>query len=645
MANEKTVKTRLQIKRGSTSDWNKATNPTEEGKSAFAPLDGELIYYTDTNVLKIGKWVQDPAFPEDETKKVLASLEDAPVLADGTTAETIAEAIEGLNYAGASANGGPALQALSLVKEGTTAGTFEPNEVGGPQSPVYFNDEGIPTECSALPYAAKAANSTAAAGAEKLVGTENGAEIQLGDETTPVFIEEGIPKLANLVATAAVTTGDRPAVSAMHILKPGKYSYSSGEHGVGNSQVPIYIDSYGVPQQCGGIINNDVSGNAATATKLQKPTTFGVTGAATATSFSFDGSPDDKGNSRSIDVQINSVKEAYLTWGGKNIAGGVTPVDAAASSLHSANRFAFADPTGISIKYSQAGGNFSDYSISVVNNASKTKLVSGLSISPIYAGNRSSSNAVNDKVQIELNSKTMGVYTLLRKLLINVSKAYCTASVTVQSVTFGGTSSTLGTYNLVGWSGWNSIPMGSMYFGYSSGSTSNIEKLILTFSIDKLDAGKTTNYLGVLNIIAIGETDWTTPSTLARTGHMYEYDVYKNVTFPGKVITTGGFEGLATRASGLYGTFPDPTDPNETKTDLFTVGDADEPVYFQNGIPVKGKRIPNILTGTTAPTASLGQNGDIYLMPYANNMPAIYSGTAAPASTLGVDGDIYILYE
>jgi hypothetical protein len=42
----------------------------------------------------------------------------------------------------------------------------------------------------------------------------------------------------------------------------------------------------------------------------------------------------------SIDTINKSLnKEAYLNWGGKVLSGSVSPVDAASSYLHSANRF------------------------------------------------------------------------------------------------------------------------------------------------------------------------------------------------------------------------------------------------------------------------------------------------------------------
>ena len=43
---EKSVKTRVQMKRGSQADWGAAT------AAGFKPLEGEYIFYTDLNKVK-----------------------------------------------------------------------------------------------------------------------------------------------------------------------------------------------------------------------------------------------------------------------------------------------------------------------------------------------------------------------------------------------------------------------------------------------------------------------------------------------------------------------------------------------------------------------------------------------------------------
>lgn len=597
MAN-KTVKTRIQIKRGTAAEWDTASKAV----TPFKPLNGELIYYTDSKVLKIGDGTKTP--------------NQLPVFVDGVTTDDLENIPYATSYEGTA--GGVAVGAVTLYSETTdddgNAVVGDPASAGSSQTPVYFNN-GKPTACSTLPYAAA---NTPGGAANKATALDLSEDV--GSDTNPVYFHDGIPVETNLPWAEGETSGCRPAKYANKIIKG---TSANSDHAVGNSKVPIYIASDGTPTPVEGIAL-DLDKNAETATRLKDKTTINLTGAVTATGISFDGDKSRTGGSQNINV--TDIKEAYLVWGGKGIAGAVSPIDTATSNVHSANRFAFANPAGISISYSQAGGDFYDYGVTA---ADKTKLVSGLG-AYLYAGNRSKNNAVNDMLRIELNSKTMKVYTKLQKLLINVSKNKSTATVNIQKVAFNGTVSDAGTYEIAGCTGWNSIPTGTTYFGYNS-SAGNIEKLILTFTITSIDSASTTdNYCGILDIVAIGETFWETPSNMAKTGHLYSYDENQKAIFPGKVKSTSGFEGTADVA---------------TKLGTTTVGNSAEPIYLNAGVPTKGKRIPSILTGTSAPTSSQGENGDIYLMPYASNLPAIYSGTAAPQATLGVDGDIYILYE
>lgn len=608
MAN-KTVKTRLQIKHDTSTNWGKAT---------FNVLDGELIYYTDTKQLKIGDGTKTP--------------KDLPVYADGVTQEDL----DGLLFAGSDSHGGAANSAKKLTN--TT-------KIGSATEPVYFSASGVPVKCGTLPYAAASTPGGAASSAEKL-----DLSADVGTTANPVYFHDGVPVETNIPWAKGATTGDRPALYANKIIKG---NVASGvDHHVGGSIKPIYIDTNGVPQECTGI-SSEISydGVAAKATQLEYSTTFNLTGAVNATGVSFNGQPKtDSGglnpSNNTANINVTNLKEAYLAWGGKNINGSVTPLDTAISDVHRANRFAFMKPEMISISYAQANGNFIDYGASDTN---KVKLVSGIQTA-FNSGNRTTNNVVGDKVRIEISSKYVDssnkkfdIYCVLRKLLIYVSTTRTTASVTVQAKPFNSsTPYECGTFSISGWSGWNSIPVAcstksthknGLYFGNTNtgyATSDYIEKLILTFNIDAVNSSSTTNYVCVHNIIAIGDTCWSTVSDFAKNGHMYTWDENKNVVFPGSIAATNGFRGTADVA---------------TKLGTANVGDDDEPIYLKAGVPTKGKRIPSILTGTTAPTASLGQNGDIYLMPYANNMPAIYSGTAAPASTLGVDGDIYILYE
>ena len=47
---------RFRLKRGSTSNWEKAS----QGETPFKPLEGEPIFYKDKNMLKIGDGNKTP---------------------------------------------------------------------------------------------------------------------------------------------------------------------------------------------------------------------------------------------------------------------------------------------------------------------------------------------------------------------------------------------------------------------------------------------------------------------------------------------------------------------------------------------------------------------------------------------------------
>lgn len=241
---------------------------------------------------------------------------------------------------------------------------------------------------------------------------------------------------------------------------------------------------------------------------------------------------------------INKNKyEANLNWGGRNISGSISPIDAALSSVHSSNIFAFANPAGISVEYSTNGGStWTDYALS--DNA-KINLVSGIGAS-INLGKRTSGKATtSDKARITFTSNTvsgnMGVYAVLRKLLINISTNGASgATVTIEGSKIGSdtTFTTLqSNIPISGWSGWNSIDMEGLRFGGSASQTSQYRRIRLTFSITGINSSY-DSILTITDIAAYGDSKWATNSNLAENNHIYSYDSGQNVTFPGSVTAS-----------------------------------------------------------------------------------------------------------
>lgn len=195
------------------------------------------------------------------------------------------------------------------------------------------------------------------------------------------------------------------------------------------------------------------------------------------TATEFDGSKD-------ITIPVNSVSASYLSWGGRSITNAVSPIDAALSYMHSANRLQFANPDGITIEYSTNGGStWTDYG---ANNNQKISLVSGLSAGLFLGKRTSGTTATTDALRITLNATNCNVYTLCRTLLINFSSGDATeCKVKVETSTIGAPTTFIdcGSYDISGWSGWNSYPINIGTFGGSSAQIYNTDNIRLTFII------------------------------------------------------------------------------------------------------------------------------------------------------------------
>ena len=291
-----------------------------------------------------------------------------------------------------------------------------------------------------------------------------------------------------------------------------------------------------------------ISGNAATATTATKIGTSTV-GSSTMPVYIKSGTP----------TAITSFPEAYLSWGGTNTSGSVTPIGMTLSSEHSANRLAFINGNALTFEYSSdAGSTWTDYGYTA---SIKSQVFTKSYSVPIGRANSSTEYTTNSRARITLTAQngTNGyVYTNPRKMLINISSSggmqvlieYRTGT----NYKNNGAWTTFGTYTLSGWSGWNDIPLILSTLGGGSTQTSNNWQLRLTFIM----TSKNSNYptTASVNCIRIfGENAWTPPSTMAATGHLYSFDVDQNATFPGAVtsnmfVKSGGTSSQFLKADG-----------------------------------------------------------------------------------------------
>ena len=283
--------------------------------------------------------------------------------------------------------------------------------------------------------------------------------------------------------------------------------------------------------------------NAIKSSKLTTPRSISVGGAVKSNAVNFDGT-------QNITILANTIYEPFIDYGYSHITGRTSPIDNAMSALHSANRFQFANPSGITIEYSTDGGKtWLDYG---ANDTNKMKLVCDLGES-FYIGRRTSKNTINDKLRITLNASKMGVYTKFRKILLNISTNYATGSNVTIEMSLKGTPTVFTKYGegsipIAGQSGWNSLNMGGIPFGGYDGQNNNYECIRLTFGITGVNSDSSkSSALVILNVLGFGETHWVTPSTMAKTGHIYTYDTVQNAIFPANV-SAKLFNGLATKA-------------------------------------------------------------------------------------------------
>ena len=271
-------------------------------------------------------------------------------------------------------------------------------------------------------------------------------------------------------------------------------------------------------------------------------------------------------------VDTEGRKEENLVWGGPHKAGDVSPVGMALSEEHSANRMAFFPGSAITCEYSSdSGATWADYGYS--NDSKKQFCTTALGI-PVGRSDGTTNYTTSHRTRITFTLETGTanyMYTAAKKLLLEISLSG-QMTVTIEGRTGANYLNNVdtwvdwGTYNIAGWSGWNDIPL-VQTLGGGSNQTSQYWQFRLIFIITAVNTQyPTTASVNALRLF--GATYWATPSTLAKTGHLYTFDYNQNATFPGQVNSAG----------------------------LSTTGVAE----FKNGkMPLSGGRISGLADGTS----------------------------------------------
>lgn len=294
-----------------------------------------------------------------------------------------------------------------------------------------------------------------------------------------------------------------------------------------------------------------------------------------------------------LNGKLETVHDNDMLWGGNNLSGEVSPTDAAMVSVIGGNKFALCKPQGITVEYTNDGGaTWVNY-----DTTEKTKIdvISGISTVGLYYGKKTASSQIvtaDDMLRITVNAFTCGVYTSLRKILIEFATNGSTNDfVKIESATIGDqeTFTVVGTYNVSGNSGWNSIPYSNNFGAYSLNQTSNIGVLRFTFSTSTASSYQGRPY--VQNLVLNGITNYVNPSKLSATGHLYSYDYQQNATFPANITATK-FIGDGSNLTNI----PYPVTSVNTKTGAVTLTASDvgaQPTITVNGI-IKGDGAGNL---------------------------------------------------
>ena len=249
----------------------------------------------------------------------------------------------------------------------------------------------------------------------------------------------------------------------------------------------------------------------------------------------------------------NMNKDAYLTWGGRNIAGGVGPVAASLSAEHSANRLAYLDPAALSFETSNDGG--STWTSLSLTDSQKTALVTTSYNIPVGTA---TPVTVNNRTRMTITAATSSktyIYTRPRKMLIDVCTPHGLRLLVEYKTGVSGASwQTLTDCELSGWSGWNEIDFSALgTFGGDTTQINNNWYFRLTFyNVDTINTDYTSTKSSFGSIRLFGDTAWNIQTSMAKTGHLYSYDSSQNATFPAQVTATmfeGPLRGTAQFAS------------------------------------------------------------------------------------------------
>ncbi len=245
---------------------------------------------------------------------------------------------------------------------------------------------------------------------------------------------------------------------------------------------------------------------------------------------------------------INALSHRSLSWSGTPTIENLSPVDAALSYAHSANRLQFMNPAAITIERSTDGGQTWAEAVSGITDSKKIYMVS-------HAGADGCVSAIENGVtfsmacqlRITLDATMAGIYCGAQDLLINFSTGGSKNVRVKLEKAMKNTPDdfqTIWTFYIAGWSGWNSYPMVGVFGGYPN--QNNTSRFRFTFFLENEETTETSLIpFQVFNIFLFSTNSWKACSNMANHGYLYDWDVNQNAIFPASITATkfiGGWE-------------------------------------------------------------------------------------------------------
>lgn len=254
-----------------------------------------------------------------------------------------------------------------------------------------------------------------------------------------------------------------------------------------------------------------------------------------------------------VPTVISSFPEAYLSWGGRNLSGTFSPVDASLVPLLGENRFAFINHNKVVIDYSRDGGStWSDYE---ATNEQKVILFSPSKQNKagFVIGKSTLSSVATEDCLLRVSVFTDGasIYTSLNKFVFYVSSSGSDdCFVTIRGRTQKNFDDKIDTWDtfadtvpLSGWPAWNVVNT-SRITTYGNDRNEQYGQIEFIFGCGSHTSLNNAG-LTIMSILCFGGQGLNTPSFMASHGHIYDWDSAQNAIFP------NGVRPLVTNAQDL----------------------------------------------------------------------------------------------